>query len=322
MRKHSTCSTKTQVVNGKLNRFRKKPPQHSLDIESARAMSAETVADVLGIPVVIYGRHCELISGIRGTDKGDHVVWCDKDGTGIGDNISLVQHVSGLEFRAALLLLLGNGAAPSIPADKARQSIRRLHIPNGGSADRIAGRAYLEGRAISTSAMDAAEAQGMLCHIPGAVLYIGYEGKTPKSATRRGYLPGDPTPKRDLAGTDKAWPAILTGSQEVVWVVEGGADALALWTLLPAMPPTVIVTGGAGCKAWLEQEHVQSLLKSARLVMVALEREKNAEAQARTDALHAEQAKHIQTWCADIQFWSPPDDIKDVAELCEKGIPL
>lgn len=282
-----------------------------LSSEDANGLDANTVALALGLSIKHQGRHVELSNGIRGTNKR-RMVWCQRDGTGIGDNIALAQHVLGLGFRPALELLLGQPTA-IVVAPPAQTS--HLRLPRSNEADKHAGRRYLASRGIADSAMDAAVCCGMLRYIPGAVLFVGYDGRRPMSATRRGYLPDDKTPKRDLAGSNKTFPPILPGSLDMVWIVEGGVDALALHTLSDDHRPTVIVSGGAGCRSWLEQEHIQILLKQAAAVTVACEREKDAETQVRTDALHRLQAECIQTYCPGVSLWQPPPGVKDVADL-------
>ncbi len=305
-------------MSSPLDRFKRprQPPKPWLTAEAANALDAESIAAALGLSIEQQGRHCECTeTGIRGTDKGGRLVWCDKAGAGIGDTCALAQYITGLPFREALELLLGETAPrtavarPTVP--------RHLRMPRGTEADRTAGRAYLVGRGIAPPAMDAAEACGMLRYVAGAVLFVGYDGRQPKSATRRGYLAGDPMPKRDLAGTDKSFPAILPGDPATVWIVEGGADALAVLSLyLPA--PTVIVSGGAGCRSFLGMQHVRARLGRAHTVMVALERETDADTQARTDAQHHAQAALIRAWCADVRMWTPPAGRKDLADTLEK----
>lgn len=300
-----------------LARFKKRrePPKPFLRAEDANALFAEQVADALGLQLTVQGLHVELGNGMRGTYKGPRLVWCHKDGTGIGDNCALAVAVSGLPFRDALELLLGYAAANPVDYTPAAPARKVLRIPGTSVEAEQSGREYLRGRYISDAALTACEACGMLRYIPGAVLFVGYDGKQPKNVTRRGYLPGDPTPKRDLAGTDKAWPATLPGSLDTVWIVEGGVDALALHTLYPIDPPTVIVTGGAGSKAWLEQPHIAARLERAQVVVVATEREKDADTQARTDTQHQAQADSIRRYCDEVVVWNPPPGIKDLAEL-------
>lgn len=294
---------------------RKEPPKPFLRAEDANTLFAEQVAEALGLRMDLQGQHIELENGMRGTYKGSRLVWCHKDGTGIGDNCALAVAVTGLPFREALELLLGHAAAHPVAYAPTPTERRVLRIPSTAAEAEQNGREYLRGRGISDAALATAEACGMLRHIPGAVLFVGYDGKRPMSATRRGYLPGDPVPKRDLAGTNKAWPAILPGSLDNVWIVEGGADALALHTLYPVDPPTVIVSGGSGSKAWLEQPHIIARLKRAQLVTVATEREKDSDTQARTDAQHQAQAESIRRYCAEVVVWNPPPCIKDLAEM-------
>ena len=156
----------------------------------------------------------------------------------------------------------------------------------------------------------------MLRHAEHCVLFVGYEDGQPRCVTRRGYGQDETTPKRDFKGSDKSWPPVLYGRNTGhVWVVEGGADALALWTLYPQDRwPTVIVSGGANCRGFIDRPHIQQLLERARKVTIALEREKDEETQKKTDAQHAKQAELIRKHCACVEFWTPPEGVKDLAE--------
>lgn len=108
-----------------LDRFKrppKQPPKPFLRAEDANALDAETVAASLGLGVKRQGKHCELENGIRGTDRGGRLVWCHKDGSGIGDNCALAQVVAGVPFRQALELLLSEGVPT--PVQRLRALLR------------------------------------------------------------------------------------------------------------------------------------------------------------------------------------------------------
>lgn len=302
-----------------LQRFKKrKTPEEWLSADDANALDADTVASALGLSIEHQGKHCELSNGVRGTDRDGRMVWCAKDATGIGDNCALAQYVSGLDFRGALRLLVGDSAP--LPVVPASPKARVLTLPYSSPSARATGREYLFGRGVSADVLDAAEACGMLLYAPGAVLFVGRAGTVPKSATRRGYLPEDIDPKRDLSGSDKAFPAILPGDVSEVWIVEGGTDALALQTMHQRRP-TVIVSGGSRVRHWIPQPHIQSLLKRAWTVVIACENERTADIQAKTDAEHMEQAKLIEPACNNVRFWRPPDGVKDLADLAIRNHP-
>ena len=113
-------------------------------------------------------------------------------------------------------------------------------MPRGTEADRKAGRAYLVGRGIAPAAMDAAEACGMLRYVACAVLFVGYDGRQPKSATRRGYMAGDPMPKRDLSGSDDPQSDASIVEQ---WCIRSskafGVDLSRYWAVWAVpVPPT------------------------------------------------------------------------------------
>lgn len=300
-----------------LDRFKrpKKPPQPFLRADDANALDAEVVAAALGLTVKRQGRHYELSDGKRGTDRDGRLVWCHKDGTGIGDNCALAQAVAGVPFRSALELLLAADVPTPQPV-RASAPTAVLRLPEGTETHRQAGRAYLVGRGVAPTALDAAEACGMLAYCAGAVLFVGRdEAGQPRSATRRGYLQTDPTPKRDLAGTDKGWPAYVPGQPNELWVVEGGVDALALMTLHPCSYPSILVTGGVHVTSWLENPRVQARLKKLWRCTVAGEREKDESTQARTDEQRKRLVERLRQLVPDVNIWVPPAGRKDLGEM-------
>lgn len=299
-----------------LDRFRrpKQPPKPFLKAEDANALDAESVAAALGLVIKRQGKHYELENGMRGT-MHERMVWCHRDGTGIGDNCELAQVVGGVPFRQALeLLLSGDVPAPRPVAPRAPTAV--LTLPGNTPEHRQAGRAYLVGRGVAPAALDAAEACGMLAYCAGAVLFVGRdEAGQPRSATRRGYLASDQRAKRDLSGTDKSWPAVIPGQPGELWVVEGGVDALALMTLNPSSYPSVLVTGGVHVMSWLDNAHVQARLKRLWRCTVAGEWEKDQETQDRTDAQRKRLMERLREHVPEVKTWMPPAGVKDLGEM-------
>lgn len=298
-----------------LDRFKrtKQPLQPFLRADDANALDAESVASALGLTVKPEGRHYELSNGMRGTLR-EHIVWCHKDGTGIGDNCALAQAVTGLQFRPALELLLSGAVQPIKPV--APRAIAVLRLQPSTEADKTAGRAYLARRGVSAYALARAEAAGMLDYAPGAILFIGRDADgQSRSATRRGYLPNDPRPKRDLSGTDKSWPAYLAGQPNELWVVEGGVDALALLTRHRESHPSIIVTGGINVTSWLDNPQIQARLKRLWRCTVAGEREKDTETQTRTDEQRRRLMERLRQHCPQVSLWMPPEGFKDLGEM-------
>jgi hypothetical protein len=107
-----------------------------------------------------------------------------------------------------------------------------------------------------------------------------------------------------------------------VWIVEGGTDALAVQDAARGQgktPPTVLVSGGAGVRSFLERPAIQTLLRKAARVVIACENEKDAETQARTDAHHVQQrdrVRHIAPGAA-VELWHPPAGCKLHARTVE-----
>jgi hypothetical protein len=285
-----------------------------------------------GFTVKREGRHASVRNGsgdevYRLTQTSGRWVWCDLYGQNGGDVIALVRDMApGTSFRDAVFELTGGAAlvqrvqAPKPAPESPPTSPSPLTLPLCQPHQRSAGRAYLAGRGISPATLDAAEAAGMLRYASGAVLFVGYdEARQPRSVTQR-LIHDDAIPnKRDLRGSVKAFCPILPGDPQTVWIVEGGTDALAVQDREggDGQPPTVIVTGGAGVRSFLDQPAIQALLRKAARVVIACENEKDAETQARTDAHHAQQRDRVCGIApgADVQLWRPPAGCKDVAQL-------
>lgn len=250
-----------------------------------------------------------------------HWVACDKSGRGIGDNIALVRDLEpGLSFVGAVERLTVGPAIQREPIAPPRARPARLpQTP----ADRQAGRSYLEGRGISVKTLDHAERCGFLRYAGGGVLFVGRDSQGAlRNVTKRLIAPVEgERPKRDLAGSDKTYPPILRGNPRVVWIVEGGVDALAAQDLAARrgkQPPTVIVSGGATVRVFLDNPNVQALLLAADAVVVARDNERAEQMQAETDSAHDLQIARIIEFRGDCADWRPPVSIKDVAELNER----
>jgi hypothetical protein len=120
---------------------------------------------------------------------------------------------------------------------------------------------------------------------------------------------------------------MLPGDPKTVWLVEGGTDALAVQDAARDQgktPPTVLVSGGAGVRSFLERPAIQALLRKAACVVIACENEKDAETQARTDAHHAQQRDRVRHIAPDaaVQLWHPPVGWKDVAQLHARTVEI
>jgi hypothetical protein len=265
----------------------------------------------------------------RCTKKEDgHWVTCDRFENGIGDNIALVQELEpGTGFAESVYRLSG---APSVSGVtrlalapvKPRQPPR---IPAQSDQDVRQGREYLQGRGISMETIEQAEQAGMLRYSAGGVLFVGRDEQgTAQNIMRRAVDPSAEFQKRDLSGTDKRHPQLLRGASETVVVVEGGVDALAAVDMARRQnkpQPTVIVSGGANVWSWTETPWVQAILKLARRVIVAFEREKSSEVQAKTDAAHDLQIQRLRELCGgdtEVTSWTLPEGVEDLAELNAK----
>lgn len=301
------------------------------DRVEAREIDPTPYLESQGFDVTREGRHLSVrLHGdevYRVTRKDDgHWVTCDCFENGIGDNIALVQELEpGAGFAESVYRLSGApsvvATATSRPRPAAPPPVRKPpRMPSQNAADLRRGRAYLEARGISLETIEQAEAAGMLRYSARGVLFVGRDDAgTAQNITRRATDASELVQKRDLAGTDKRHPPMLRGSSEAVLVVEGGADALAAHDVArrAGRPlPTVLVSGGANVRSWIETPWVQKVLKLAKKVIVAFERESTQEKQAKTDLAHEKQIQRLQEVCsAQVTGWMPPEGIKDMAAL-------
>lgn len=224
-----------------------------------------------------------------------------------------------LGFLEAVARLTAGPVVKREPIPEQPRRTRPARLPQT-RADRHAGRVYLHGRGISSDTLDRAERTGFLRYTRGGVLFVGRDVQgAARNVTQRLIQPGpDDKPKRDLAGSDKTDPPRLPGNPRVIWIVEGGVDALAAQDLARRRgkaPPTVRVSGGAGVRCFLDHPTVQTLLPRAEAVVVARDNESTAKRQAETDAAHDLQMARIREPRGDCADWRPPVGVKDVAEL-------
>jgi len=253
--------------------------------------------------------------------KAGHWLWCDKYGNAGGDSIDLVREIEpGTGYAEAVYRLSG---APSVSSSKSsRPAPVRVppQMPAQSAEDVRRGREYLCGRGISLETIERAEAAGMVRYARGSVLFVGRDsGGGAQSVTSRATDPAAPLQKRDLRGSDKSHPPVLPGDPAAVWIVEGGADALALHDIAlrsGKQPPTVLVSGGAQVRSFLERREVQEILRRAEKVTIAGENEKSAEVQARADAGHEKQAQRVREITGhQVRRWTPAAGTKDLADM-------
>lgn len=271
----------------------------------------------------------------RVTQKPDgHFVWCTWDQSRGGDGIAFLRDEMGLTFEQAIADLSGS----SITHKTKRNVIScdESISPPPRSKDRDAITAYLESRGISKKTVGLAYGKGFLKFvdykgIPAAAFCGNVDGSLRSMTIRltqpiRSFDGEKELTKLDVRHSDKSYPAIWKGDNppSTVWIVEGGIDALAAieWYRASKKPiPTIIVSGGAGVRSFLDRPHVQNLLKEADTVYVAMEKEKDQETQAKTDAAHEKQIdKLCDLGCEKVIAWMPPVGTKDLADAWKAGV--
>lgn len=298
------------------------------EIKTAKEVDPTAYLESAGYIVKREGRHLSVRLGPR-CEESYRVTWmadghwvsCTREGAAVGDNAALVQHIESCTFVEAIYRLIGPTAPTPAQRPSPKQTRTPPKIPPQTVQAREAGRRYLQtARKITLQTILEAENCGFLRYTDGAVVFVGYSQNGAENATKRAINVSDEVQKRDFAGSDKRYPPILRGSA-TVWIVEGGVDALALHDIAlrrGQQVPTVIVSGGSKVRLFLENEDVQTILKNAGHVVIALENEKDADTQSKTDAEHAKQAAAIaEITKQEPMLWKPKNE-KDLAEFNEK----
>ena len=227
---------------------------------------------------------------------GERPVWVSWDGIQGGDAIAFVQWLHpGTSYSDAVAALAGSLPPPRVPSS-APAPARPTRPVLPAEADREQGRQYLASRGIDDATIAEAEKAGVLRYARGAVLLVARdEHGEARHVLRRGYREDDPAPKRALSGSDTSHPVVLRGDPSRVVVVEGPITGLAAQSLarLRGEPvPTVVVTGGVGMRRWVRV--ATDVLRAARTVEIAAERESAPERQAATDAARERLAAAIE----------------------------
>ena len=248
---------------------------------------------------------------------GERPLWVSWDGSGGGDAVDLVRHVSpGTSYADAVYQLAG-GVAVVPPVSSPPPPRHPPVVPRGTDADRRAGREYLLSRGLDADTLDVAERAGALLYTHGAVLLVGRdESGAVQNVIRRGYLPDDPNPKRSLAGSDTSYAVVLPGDPARLTVAEGPVTGLAVQALarLRGQPvPTVIVTGGVAMRRWVRRAATRLL--GATEIVIAGERENDLARQIATDTARQRLIQEIRDVTGrDVEISYPPRGCGDAAD--------
>lgn len=107
-------------------------PKKRFDTKPARAVSASTVAAIVGLACSGSGSNILLGDNFRGSNAAGEMWWW-QGSSKVGDNISLVRLLTGASFTAAIDMLTGEAAtrkvaAAKLAAEKTSRSTAESHV--------------------------------------------------------------------------------------------------------------------------------------------------------------------------------------------------
>jgi hypothetical protein len=310
------------------------------DIEAARAADPRSFLKACGYDVWKEGVDTWIAGRGFGREyrlnyiEGQEIwLYCEISGYPGGDVIQLAMEILKTGFRDAVFALephsigfIGRNCCDlRLISHKSNGNGRDVLLPISVQGDLDIAIRYLRSRGIPAEITMYAIRQGFLHPVSDGVIFVGRDdGGKPRSLTWRAARAGSEPSKKDLLGSEKRFVPILLGNSPDVWIVEGGADALATHALARLDgkdPPSAIVSGGANASRFLMPEFctgaVRRLLTNSKRIVVAMEIEKNPEVQARTDKGHLRQADlaGIMAKTSVVELWRPsPEQGKDVAD--------
>ena len=291
-----------------------------LEIQSLKQQDPVPFLERHGFTVKREGKYYSVRQGkdelYRVSKSGDGVwLYTDHYGNQGGDMLQFCRDELGIErFVDQVYELAGGQHIGQIvtPEPERKREVKFPKVPQGDKWAEEEGRKYLHKRGISDRTINIARSQGFLAFIGGAVVFRGFDeqGRV-RNAEKRSTHGKE---KRTFANSDKRYTPILGGDPKRVVIVEGGVDALAAYDFgmwQGGEPPTVIMTGGAGLKAWIEMPHIARILEGAERITVALD---NDPAEKRTADMRREQGARIEElYGKQVRYWKPPAG-KDIAD--------
>ncbi len=281
-------------------------------IDLAREVTPEPfLRSIYGNDVKVTGGGRSIsVSKVLRADKnrssGEWVA-CDWQGGGIGDNIKLLNYVSGLDFGSAIVSLTGQTPfidrevePPPMAVCRRRRQYQgsepapSLHVPKFID-DFSQAREYLIGRGITPETIDEARGQGRLRATENSVCFIGTDKYGTLRYVAHRYYEKQPVPdspgefrnKKDEVGSSKVhcfWlPPPFPDMPKTGWIVEGGVNALALSDILSRessefhsggpQNPLILTTGGVAMRDWMANVETSTILRDCVSVTMVGENE-------------------------------------------------
>jgi hypothetical protein len=344
--KHAGGGQREQEATARREAFEQQNREMAEIRTTARSVHLPSYLSDRGFDVRPNGRREYKLS----TAEGTTLLFAGRDGNWMAhtegrkaeDSIALVQRLDRLtDWREAARQLAGHSTAlptTSAPAraEPARPKADRPVLRLASTAGAEASKAYVRERGISPPMLAEALKQKFVRLTERGPAFCGYDqagtlrsaevrlrpdaiAKLAEKPRRDGQKEGPPPSKLSAEGSDKTFAPVLRGDPKRVAIVEGGFDALARWELgekAGGERPTVIVTGGARTRKWLDQPELAELVRKADYVELWRDREARPEVQLDTDAAHDAQRSailQVRGTPAGVTDRLPPEGVKDLS---------
>lgn len=296
--------------------------------------------------------HSISVEKVLRADKKSDGKWvsCTWIGDGIGDNIKLMNFISGLGFIQAVEELTGqcpfSDEPVRVPVMRRRRSSdfginnrKEMSLPKFITDNRD-GQDYLMSRGISQETIDKCEANGILGYTDIGVCFLGRnEFGTIKYIAHRYYeeqpvpdKPGKTRNKKDEYGSSKAYCFSIEPTEKDkpyhAFIVEGAINAMALADINSGIEndavknAVILTTGSVASKEWLSRDSVKNYLRNAVSVIMIGENEDagtrhtKEEKQTLTDSARHKVIELIKevTGIDDVKLIYPPKGFGDIAD--------
>lgn len=185
---------------------------------------------------------------------------------------------------------------------------------------------YLQRQGIASACAAQAATQEALHYAPGALAFLGYDDRrVARHVTFFRYDWAGPPRWETQLRSDARYPAVFIGAPEVLWLVDNGVEALALWSLLYCMRltlPTILITTNCEPADLITSPRTETLVAHAKAIVITTEPTEQAGPQVeryRHEA-YRRRLKAITRPTHPVALWSPFDGAATILELLQQSL--